>query len=76
MAARQNMVHARLTLSFQSPPTNSRVVTQNSPSMRRIMSEWKMVQAEGLTMGEGEWSARGNSSDTFRLKVLTYCSKT
>lgn len=47
----------------------SRVVAQNSPSMRRIMSEWKQVQAEGLAMGEGPWSSGGNSSDTFRLKV-------
>lgn len=37
--------------------------------MRRILSEWKQVQAEGLAMGEGPSSARGNSSDTFRLKV-------
>ncbi|CAN0407842.1 unnamed protein product [Pylaiella littoralis] len=48
----------------------SRVLTQNSPSVRRIMSEWKQVQAEGLAMGEGGWSVRGNSSDTFRLKPV------
>lgn len=51
--------------------TGSRVVNQNSPSMRRIMSEWKQVQAEGLEMGQGPWSVRGNSSETFRLKVFT-----
>lgn len=50
--------------------SGSRVVTQNSPSMRRIMSEWKQVQAEGLEMGQGPWSVRGNSSETFRLKVF------
>ncbi len=51
--------------------TGSHVLTQNSPSMRRIMSEWKQVQADGLAMGEGMMSAKGNSSDTFRLKVRT-----
>ena len=39
--------------------------------MRRIMSEWKQVQAEGLEMGQGPSSVRGNSSETFRLKVFT-----
>lgn len=47
----------------------SHVVNQNSPAMRRILSEWKTVQAEGLAMGEGHGSVKGNSSDTFRLKV-------
>lgn len=37
--------------------------------MRRILAEWKMVQAQGLALGESFDSARGNSSDTFRLKV-------
>lgn len=48
----------------------SRMVTQNTPSMRRIMSEWKQVQAEGLAMGDGSYSVRGNSTDTFRLKPV------
>ncbi|CAN0001255.1 unnamed protein product [Discosporangium mesarthrocarpum] len=45
-------------------------VSPTSPSVRRIMSEWKTVQAEGLAMGEGPQSASGNSSEPFRLKPV------
>ncbi|CAM9807777.1 unnamed protein product [Laminaria digitata] len=59
-----------LVMACSSAKRPSRVVNQNSPSMRRIMSEWKQVQAEGLEMGKGPSSVRGNSSDTFRLKPV------
>lgn len=48
----------------------SQIVNQNSPAMRRILSEWKMVQSQGLALGEGMDTAKGNSTDTFRLKVI------
>lgn len=38
--------------------------------MRRILSEWKMVQSQGLALGESMDSAKGNSTETFRLKVI------
>ncbi|CAM9546242.1 unnamed protein product [Choristocarpus tenellus] len=53
-----------------APLLRSRVVSSTSPSLRRIMSEWKTVQAEGLAMGEGENSVAGNSTETFRLKPV------
>ncbi|CAN0014717.1 unnamed protein product [Ectocarpus sp. 12 AP-2014] len=57
-------------MACSSARRSSHVLSQNSPSMRRIMSEWKQVQADGLAMGEGRWSSKGNSSETFRLKPV------